>query len=293
MGELIDHRRLGLRIVVFYLAALGLSWGYWLALIARGEVVSPVSGATHLPGLAGPLFAAILTTAIFDGRHGLVDLARRCFRLPRRSGLALVLIALPPSVLGLCVLVAWLFGIPLPPLESFLDYPGIAPGLSGGLVVLLAVLFNGLGEEAGWRGFAFHHLCSGMAPFHATLVVAGLWLIWHLPLFLLQQAMMDMVGPPLVGWSLGLFSGAFVLSWLYLAFDRSVLVVALWHVAYNFSVATTAGGEYGAAIVSALVMIGGVVAAWRLHKRLDFGERAAITGAARDRGRASTEEGSP
>ena len=53
-------------------------------------MVGATPGATHLPGLPGPLAGALVSTAVFDGREGLVDSPRRLVRVPAPRGLAAV-----------------------------------------------------------------------------------------------------------------------------------------------------------------------------------------------------------
>ena len=110
-------------------------------------------------------------------------------------------------------------------------------------------------------------LLPRLGPFRATLLLAPMWLFWHLPLFWLTRPMMDMLGPMLAGWAIGLLLGAFVFTYLYVTFSRSLLVVALWHAAYNLSVATFAARGLPAALISTLVMLLGLWVAvhfWRL-----------------------------
>jgi len=45
-------------------------------------------------------------------------------------------------------------------------------------VLLLVLVLNGYGEEAGWRGFATRLLAPRLGRFRATLVVAALWMAW-------------------------------------------------------------------------------------------------------------------
>jgi membrane protease YdiL (CAAX protease family) len=43
-------------------------------------------------------------------------------------------------------------------------------------------LFIGLGEEPGWRGFALPRLQERRTPLLATLILAPVWALRHLPL---------------------------------------------------------------------------------------------------------------
>ena len=123
----------------------------------RGDVVrTGVGWPTHLPGLAGPAVAAVLVTAVADGRPSLPDLGARLTRW--RLGWGWWRLVVGTASLALVgVVVAAVTGEPAPSLEEFSSYSGI--GLLGLLgVVVVAFVVNGLGEETGWRGFAADRL---------------------------------------------------------------------------------------------------------------------------------------
>ena len=63
--------------------------------------------------------------------------------------------------------------------EGFSFSIGMAPSL---LVLILAAIF----EEVGWRGYGMDSLRKNKNYFTATLIFAGLWALWHLPLFFIQ-----------------------------------------------------------------------------------------------------------
>ena len=103
--------------------------------------------------------------------------------------------------------------------------------------------------------------------FRATLFVALLWSLWHLPLFWLNLHMAALVGPVLIGWLFALVCGAFVLAQVYLTTGHSNLCVARWHAGFNMMVATEAGTGLPAAIVSTVVMAWGFIVAVRWWRR--------------------------
>ena len=70
-----------------------------------------------------------------------------------------------------------------------------------------------------------------------------------------------------VGWGLGLLAGSVVLTRLYVGSGRSVLLVAVWHTAFNFTSATTATEGLSAAITSTAVMVAAVVVLVRARVR--------------------------
>ena len=88
----------------------------------------------------------------------------------------------------------------------------------------------------------------------ATAIVAALWAGWHLPLFFVVEEFRSFTATITVGWVIGLFCGAVVLSWLY-NHTRSVLLVALWHGTYNIISGTSAASGLLAAISTTMVII--------------------------------------
>lgn len=112
----------------------------------------------------------------------------------------------------------------------------------------------GLGEETGWRGFALPRLQKGRGALAATLILAAFWALWHLPQFFYQFE------PSIaVGWVIGLFAGAVLLTWLYNSTDSSILMVAVWHACFNFMTATQADVGALQAVLSMVVIVWAVL----------------------------------
>jgi membrane protease YdiL (CAAX protease family) len=119
----------------------------------------------------------------------------------------------------------------------------------------------GFGEETGWRGFALPELQRGRSAFSATMILAGVWALWHLPQFFYVFELSIAA----VGWLISLFAGAIVLTWLYNSSGASILMVAIWHACFNFVSASTAETGILPLAVSALV----IFAAITILKRTD------------------------
>jgi uncharacterized protein len=249
--------------VSFYVLTLTLSWGYWLTLLAQGRRVVPGGGVTHFPGLLGPMLAAMAVTAVIGGRKALHELLGRMLRLGPHWPSKLMLALAPLALGGAAFAMMQFLGKPLPSANAFARFPGLPENWPLAGVVATVVLVNGLGEETGWRGFLTERLLPRQGRARATLWVALLWSIWHLPLFWLNASMAALAGPVLIGWLFALVCGAFVLAQVYLATGHSILCVALWHAGYNMMVATEIGTGLPAAIVGTAVMAWGVIVAVR------------------------------
>jgi membrane protease YdiL (CAAX protease family) len=84
---------------------------------------------------------------------------------------------------------------------------------------LFILLFIGLGEEPGWRGFALPQLQAKHTPLIASLILAPVWALWHLPLFGNEFAWP--IVPPFI---LSVLGGTCVLTWIFNATKGSVLL---------------------------------------------------------------------
>lgn len=250
----------------YYALAIFFSWSYWLALLGREGQLDIGSAVSTLPGVLGPLCAAVVITLTNSGWLGVRQLLKNTL-LPKRNWRTGLAFGLSPLLIGVVVFGALAAqGQPLPELQEFQHYPGAPDDLPLGWLLLLVFLVNGCGEEAGWRGFAFYHLQQSLGNFRATWVVSAMWLVWHAPLFWVHPNLHALLGPVFIGWALGLLCGAFVLSFVFIRSGASIFAVAVWHTTFNFVVATPPAVGTPAAMVSSIVMLWGVVVAsywWR------------------------------
>lgn len=253
-AERLDRRAL----VAYFALAYALSWSWAIPLAAAHQVVH--RGAvwpTHYPALLGPAIAAVVVTAWTMGRPGLRDLGARLarWRVAPRWWLAAVS---PAAFLAFGLIALRVAGKPLPAVADFGRFSGTPTiGLVG--VFLLITFVGSLGEETGWRGYALPQLQRRFSPLTATLILAPLWFLWHLPQFPVIGTYRDFGPAGYMGMFLGLTCGAIVLTWLYNRSGGSILLVIVWHGVYNFVGATQAATGTLAAIVSTLIMVQGII----------------------------------
>jgi membrane protease YdiL (CAAX protease family) len=108
-----------------------------------------------------------------------------------------------------------------------------APG-----IYALAVPFGPLGEELGWRGVALPHLLTRLHAWQASLILAVLWTLWHVPQMLLLPGASIPSFMPLSATSVALYfvqmSGITALITLvFLRTNGSLLLAILTHLAFN------------------------------------------------------------
>jgi membrane protease YdiL (CAAX protease family) len=245
-------------LLTFFGLAYALSWVVEIPLALEAQGVTRVGIPFYLHYLAayGPMVSALIVTGLTDGSRGLRELLGRMTKW--RLSLGWWLVALAP--LGLYLLVAaalWFIQGEQIDLAS-MGQADFLPAI--GLAALpMWILTFGIGEETGWRGFALPKLQKGRSALSATIILWFFWALWHLPLFFYSYDVSI-----LPGFLIGLLAGAIVFTWLYNSTDGSVLMVALWHGAFNFTTAcVTCKTGVTAAVISSLVMVWAVVVVLR------------------------------
>jgi uncharacterized protein len=83
-----------------------------------------------------------------------------------------------------------------------------------------------LGEEPGWRGFAQPRLQADRSPLLATLILAVLVTIWHVPTFILEAGLQPSF---ILGGVLATVAVTFWYAWLFNRSGGSVLITLIAH----------------------------------------------------------------
>jgi membrane protease YdiL (CAAX protease family) len=245
----IEHEILGL-----FFIAYALSWivGISLALEAQGKGNAIIPFSMHYLYAFGPTIAAIIMTWLVSGKEGIKELFSRILKWKVKPIWWIIAFS-PLWLFGLLVVVQWLITGEWLDI-NLLGQVKFLPQLNIGVAVILWVLTFGLGEEIGWRGYALPRLQKKRSALSATLILAGLWALWHWPMFfyVLDSSI-------IVGWLISLVAGTIVFTWLYNSSQGSVLMLILWHGFFDFITASKAGEGLAAIILSVIVMIWAII----------------------------------
>lgn len=245
-------------VLVYVVLAYALSWAYWIPLALSGAVVTPGGSVSHFPGLLGPAVGAFLTTALISGRAGVRALAGRLFLVTQPAWRFWTYALSPIGFIALALLIAYVAG-QLPAFSGFALFSGLPP-LPLATVLILVLVFNGYGEEIGWRGFLLPRLMERHGTVPSALLVALVWAGWHTPTFWTIEGYSSMSLPVLiVGFGLGLCAGSIVLADISVRTRGSIFAAALWHMTYNMGAATIASRGIVGAISTACVQVWAVV----------------------------------
>ena len=166
--------------------------------------------------------AALIVTARIGGLRASSDLLGRIFLPGPRRWLAAAALVGPFLPLGVGLTADRLGGGAPFDLSRFGRSPEF-PALSAlGLLIYNVVTF-GIGEEAGWRGFALLWLQSRCSALMATAILCVIWACWHLPLFVYRSGYVGMDIGGIAGWLVSLATGAILLTALFNASRGSIL----------------------------------------------------------------------
>jgi membrane protease YdiL (CAAX protease family) len=129
--------------------------------------------------------------------------------------------------------------------------------LAGSVLIIFLftlVYAGGLNEETGWTGFALPRFLASHNPLVATMIVWGLWMLWHVPMHF--SGHFDLSLHVLVG----SFFGRFLMTWLFIRTSGGILSGMFLHVSVNvtsqFVPLTYASLPVGA-IVAVIAIVGG------------------------------------
>ncbi len=182
-------------------------------------------GILYLAGAAAPMIAAIVVTAIAGGKHGISDLFKRSFHWRFSPLWYLAAVAIPLAVTAASALAAIGFH------DARLPQRWFSPVFGWGFLVFF-LIYDGLGEETGWRGFALPRLQSLLGPVGASIALGCIWALWHLPLFFMEGSFQ--YGDSILVYIYLLTCWSVVMTLLVNKARGSVLVAILFHETANF-----------------------------------------------------------
>src|ERR687898_450816 len=269
-------------LITFFVLTYALAWILWLPLVVLQDTIPAAPGLVLvLLGSNVPSLLAIVLTALLLGRGALRKLLGRLLIWRVDPRWYLVVVLLPVALAG--GMVAF---------NAFVGGPALSVGVPLLTVVILLAfsIFPGsaLGEEIGWRGYALPRLQARRSALSASLILAPIWGLWHLPLWLTG----DPVKTPIfyVPFFFSAFAFSVILTWVYNSTGGSLLMVVLLHATVNLPV-TLAIDDLGSRATVPVLLYWGlmavaaiVVVIWagpeHLSRKRNKQEEAAETGGA-------------
>ncbi len=253
----------------FYIIVFALTWGFWALALALKNNNAAMLGIMVI-GLIMPAATAVVTVLTSKNKMLKEDLKRKIvgfYRIKPKYillGFLLYGVAVAASI-GISVL----FG-GSPDQFSFTEDFSFS---IGGTSALLTMLLASVIEEVGWRGYGEDAVGQYHSWFVESLIFAGIWGCWHLPLFLIpgtyQYTLKELGLVYVINFLLSTFPVDFLQTWLYVKNRRSMLATILFHLFINImqeKIAMTPETKIIETGVLTLVVVGVVLA----NKKLFF-----------------------
>jgi membrane protease YdiL (CAAX protease family) len=182
-------------------------------------------GKIYLAGAAVPLIAAIVATLLTGGKAGLRSLLTRSFGW-RFSPLWYLAAVLTPIVVTVASTIAAVHSM-----GAEVPEPWFSPVFGMGFIVFF-LIYDGLGEEVGWRGLALPLLQARLGSLGGNLGIGVIWALWHLPLFFMPGSFQ--YGDSISTYVYLLTCWSVVMGLFVNKAKGSVLVAILFHETANF-----------------------------------------------------------
>ena len=220
------------RPVLFFLMAYLFTWIFWVPAIFVNENLGSILMVLGL--FAPPVVSTVFVLA--SGSDVLKrDLKNKLIGFYRvKWGNVAISIVVFAVIIVCSILLSLAFGQSLDQFSFTDDFSFTGVGIGSALVTItLASII----EEVGWKGYCEDSIGEYMNWFWESMVFGALWSFWHFPLIFIKGTYQAglMVNPLYVinffvsGIPLG-----FIITWVYLASDRSILACMIFHLFVNF-----------------------------------------------------------
>ncbi|HHU62218.1 MAG TPA: CPBP family intramembrane metalloprotease [Natronincola sp.] len=221
----------------FYFYVFAFTWLFWIiaALVGRSEDQSNLALGFMLLGLLVPALTAPIMVFTSGNMLLKADFKRKLtgfYRLNIKNLFSAF--AVFAGVVVISIGISLLFGgspkqFGLTEGSSFSIY-----GASALITILLASII----EEVGWRGYGEDAVGYYHSWFWESIIFGTVWSLWHLPLFFIPGSYhhgLVALGPiHVANFLISVVPFGFIVTWVYLGNNRSMLASILFHIFVNF-----------------------------------------------------------
>lgn len=220
------------RPVLFFICAYFFTWIFWIPAIF---VPGTTGSVLMLIGLIAPAVVSTIFVLVSGSDELKKDLKDKIVSFYKVKWInvfwAVVVFAL---IVVFSILLSLLFGQSLKQF-SFTDdfsFTGVGIGTAFVTITLASII-----EEVGWKGYCEDSIGQYMNWFWESLLFGALWSLWHLPLIFIQGTYQAglMVNPLyVINFFISGIPLGYIITWVYLVSDRSILACMIFHLFVNF-----------------------------------------------------------
>lgn len=220
------------RPVLFFVLAYVFTWIFWIPAIYVPESISPV---LMLLGLLTPAVVSTVFVMLSGSDALKQDLKNKIVGFYKVKWLNVIWAVIVFLIVIVCsILLSLLFGQSLDQFAFVENFSFTGVGIAGAFITItLASII----EEIGWKGYCEDSIGNYMNWFWESLIFGALWSFWHFPLIFIQGTYQAglMVNPLyVINFFVSGIPMGFVITWVYLVSDRSILACMIFHLFVNF-----------------------------------------------------------
>ena len=220
------------RPVLFFVLAYLFTWMFWIPAIFVPENIGII---LMLIGLIAPAVISTIFVLASDSEALKQDLKNKVFGFYKVKWQNVILaIIVFAAIIVASILLSLLFGQSIEQFAFTEDFSFTGVGIAGAFITILVASII---EEVGWKGYCEDSIGDYMNWFWESMIFGVLWSLWHLPLLFIPGTYQAglMVNPLyVVNFFISGVPMGFIITWVYLVSDRSILACMVFHLFVNF-----------------------------------------------------------
>ncbi len=220
------------RPVLFFVLSYLCTWIFW---IPASFVSAHVATGLMLIGLLAP--AVVSTVFVLASGSDVLkrDLKNKLVGFYKVRWGNVLLACLVFALIVVCsILLSLAFGQSPEQFSFTEDFSFTGVGIAG---AFLTITLASILEEIGWKGYCEDAIGNYMNWFWESLLFGALWSFWHFPLLFIPGTYQAglMVNPLyVVNFFVSAIPMGYIITWVYLVSDRSILACIVFHMLVNF-----------------------------------------------------------
>ncbi|AWX31823.1 CPBP family intramembrane glutamic endopeptidase [Methanosphaera sp. BMS] len=218
--------------VLFFVMAYVFTWIFWIPAIYLPESISPL---LMLVGLMAP--AIVSTVFIMMSKSDALkqDFKNKILGFYKVKWLNVLWAVIVFAIVIVCsIMLSLPFGQSLGQFSFTEGFSFTGVGIAGAFIT---ITIASIIEEVGWKGYCEDSIGNYMNWFWESMIFGVLWSLWHLPLIFISGTYQAglMVNPLyVINFFVSGIPMGFVITWVYLESDRSILACMIFHFFVNF-----------------------------------------------------------
>ena len=220
------------RPVLFFVLAYLFTWMFWIPAVFVSENIGII---LMLIGLIAPAVISTIFVLASDSETLKQDLKNKVFGFYKVKWQNVILaIIVFAAIIVASILLSLLFGQSIEQFAFTEDFSFTGVGIAGAFITILVASII---EEVGWKGYCEDSIGDYMNWFWESMIFGVLWSLWHLPLLFIPGTYQAglMVNPLyVVNFFISGVPMGFIITWVYLVSDRSILACMIFHLFVNF-----------------------------------------------------------